>query len=88
MLKVFGELLFPIITVKAVCRQICLVADAEDWAGQGWAGLGWTGLDWAGLQAGLITVTVVVVGTGHQPRPGSQTVTAALSQHSCDSELI
>ena len=77
MLKVFGELLFPIITVKAVCRQICLVADAEDWA-----------VGWAGLQAGLITVTVVVVGTSHQPRPGSQTVTAALSQHSCDSELI
>ena len=74
MLKVFGELLFPIITVKAVCRQICLVADAEDWAG----------LDWAGL----ITVTVVVVGTSHQPRPSSQTVTAALSQPSCDSELI
>ena len=76
MLKVFGELLFPIITVKAVCRQICLVADAEDWAGLDWAGQGWTGLDWAGrlgwagLQAGLITVTVVVVGTSHQPRPG------------------
>ena len=49
MLKVFGELLFPIITVKAVCRQICLVADAEDWEGLGWTGLGWTGLDWAGL---------------------------------------
>ena len=48
MLKVFGELLFPIITVKAVCRQICLVADAEDWAGLDWAGLGWTGLGWAG----------------------------------------
>ena len=58
MLKVFGELLFPIITVKAVCRQICLVADAEDQrnVGTGQCGLGW---------AGLGTVTVVVVGTSH-----------------------
>ena len=63
MLKVFGELLFPIITVKAVCRQICLVADAEDQrnVGTGQCGLGWAGLGWAGLG----TVTVVVVGTSH-----------------------
>ena len=71
MLKVFGELLFPIITVKAVCRQICLVADAEDQrnVGTGQCGLGWAGqcgLGWAGLGwAGLGTVTVVVVGTSH-----------------------
>ena len=44
-LKVFGELLFPIIAVKAVCRQICLVADAEDQrnVGTGQCGLGWAG---------------------------------------------
>ena len=81
-LKVFGELVFPIITVKAVCRQICLVADAEDQrnVGTGQCGLGWAGLGWGPWQLLLLAPVT-------RPDP-ADTVTDTLTLSYWSAELI